>query len=297
MNRSRMLTLAVVALILSVGVTYLTYRVLSARLQPPEETTQIVVAAEKLALGSRLTEKDVRLSPWPKGTPLEGSFQDPKAVVDRAILVNLLPNEPILESKLLPKEAGAGLVAVIPEGMRAVAIQVNDVIGVAGFVIPGTKVDLILTGTPPEAMQGGKGDEMATKIILENLQVLAAGQNVQQDVNGKPQTVQVVTLLVDPEQAQKIALATGDGRIQLALRNPIDKEQVDPPMIRKSALYAETIAEAPPKPQPVVRRAAAPRRPPPVVEAPPPPAPPRVIEVEVIQGSKRATETFEKTKP
>ena len=122
-------------------------------------------------------------------------------MVGRGVIVQMFPNEPILESKLAPREAGAGMAVAIPDGMRAVSIQVNDVIGVAGFIQPGSRIDLILTGIPKEGM------EMASKIVIENLQVLATGQNVQQDANGKPQTVPVVTLLVTPEQAEKITLA------------------------------------------------------------------------------------------
>ena len=130
---------------------------------------------------------------------------------------------------------------VIPEGMRALSIQVNSIIGVAGFISPGARVDLILTAVPPKDVKGAKLDEMGSKIILENLQVLAAGQNVQRDVERKPLTVQDVTLLVTPDQAQRIALATGDGRIQLALRNPMDKLAAEPDLVVRSALMRPTM--------------------------------------------------------
>jgi len=162
-------------------------------------------------------------------------------------------------------------------------------------------VDLILTGVPPQSVARGTrrspDDQMASKIILENLQVLAAGQNIQKDVDGKPQTVQQVTVLVTPEEAEKIALATGDGRIQLALRNPLDHKSEDPPLVFKSALYeGSEILEA--KPQPKAPPASARRARPPVVRqvaapSPPPPPPPKLFTVELIQGSKRATQDFE----
>jgi pilus assembly protein CpaB len=299
MNRNRMLVLAVIALLLSGGVTYLAYRVVQTRLQPRAETTGVVVAAQKVALGARLTEKDLTLAPWPKTNPLEGAFQDPKVLVGRAVLVSMQPNEPILESRLAPKEGGAGLQAVIPDGMRAVSIQVNDITGVAGFVGPGTRVDLILTGTPKGA------DETASKIVLENLQVLAAGQNVQQDANGKPQTVGVVTLLLTPDQAQKVTLATTDGTIRLALRNPLDQAIVDPPATPRSVLYRGSTGkvEALPKPKTAgaevaVARKAAPRPAAPVAAAPAPPPPQsRVLNVEVIQGIKRGNASFEEKLP
>lgn len=305
MNRGRMLILAAIALILSIGVTYLTYRVLQTRLKPSDETLSLVVATKKLSLGTRLTAEDVKAAQWPASVPIEGAFQNTESVIGRAVLISMEINEPLLETKLAPKEGGAGLIVAIPEGMRALSIQVNNVIGVAGFVLPGTRVDLILTAVPPKgvATRAGRStseEEMAAKIILENLQVIAAGQNVQQDINGQPQTVQVVTLLVTPEQAEKVALATGDGRIQLALRNPLDLESVDPPVVFRSSLYdgskAEQAPKPAPRPSPTTRRAA-----PQVVHvATVPqiqPAAPLVLNVELIQGAKRVTETFEEKKP
>ncbi len=313
MNRRLMLIVAVLALLLSGGITYLTYRVLQTRLQPPAVTDKIVVAAKKLDLGTRLKKEDVRLVEWPKSTQLTGSFTDIAAVTDRALIMPVQVNEPILESKLAPKEAGAGLSAVIPEGMRALSIQVNSVIGVSGFVLPGSRVDLILTSVPPPDVKGAKGNETASKIILENLEVLAAGQNVQRDVDGKPQTVQDVTLLVTPDQAQRIALATGDGRIQLALRNPTDKETVNPPLVVRSALFEGPVAPGAEKstresaaekraikPPVSAKRAVAPKKPAPVQAAavtPPAQPPPRVLVIELIQGSRRAKEIFEEATP
>jgi pilus assembly protein CpaB len=307
-----MLVLAVIALLLSAGVTYLAYRLIQSRLQPTTQTVDIVIATEKLPLGTRISEKHVKLSPWPKAAPLEGCFTDMSQVLGRGVLVDMQPNEPILESKLASREAGAGLSVAIPEGMRALSIQVNSVIGVTGFVQPGSRVDLILTTTPPRTLRDKKAnrnikgfmeDEMGSKIILENLQVLAVGQNVQRDVEGKPQSVQEVTLLVTPEEAEKIALATGDGRIQLALRHPLDNEKVDPPLVFRSALYEgpnakkvpkDGIQQDEPEKEPPVRRRVVTK-----VEAPPPPVvqPPKVVAVELIQGAKRATESFQEKKP
>ncbi len=312
--KQRMLILAVLALILSAGITYLAYRVLQTRLQPPEATAKIVVAAKKLDLGTRLTKEDVQLADWPKSAPLEGSFNSLDDALDRALMVPVQTNEPILNSKLAPKEAGAGLMALIPEGMRALSIQVDSVIGVSGFVMPGSRVDLILTAVPPPDVEGAKADETASKIILENLEVLAAGQNVQRDVDGKPQTVQNVTLLVTPDQAQRVALASRDGRIQLALRNPIDKEAAEPPLVVRSTLYEGPTMDDPKKPRqpkataadrPAAAKRAAAKPAAPRVKAPPapkaavapPPPQPRFMVVELIQGSKRAKETFEEQAP
>ena len=293
MNRTRMLAVASVAFVLSVVVTFLTYRMLRDRLQPAEEMTTIVTAAQKIPLGNRLTEADLRVSAWPKTVKLEGSFQDPKQLIGRGAIVAMLPNEPILEAKLAPKDGGAGLATAIPDGMRAVAIKVNDVIGVAGFVVPNTHVDVILSG----AVEG----QEVSKIILENVLVLAAGQSIEQDPNGKPMQVSVITLLVSPEDAQKLALATGEGRMQLALRNPLDQDKNNPQLVGRMALYAGTLVS-----QPLIlpvsgtgtkarvnvtgpaRRRPSPPKPVAVALALPP-APlkpePRIIEVQLIQGT------------
>src|SRR5262245_3218299 len=155
MNRTRMLMLASVALVLSVVVTFLTYRLLRQRLQPPDEMTTIVVATQRIPLGKRIVAEDLRVAPWPKAAVLSGSAQDPVTFIGRGVMVPMEANEPILETKLAPKDGGAGLVTTIPEGMRAVAIRVNDVIGVAGFVVPGSHVDVILSGSPA---QGGANE-------------------------------------------------------------------------------------------------------------------------------------------
>jgi pilus assembly protein CpaB len=302
-----MMAFAVVALILSLGVFFIAYRILQQRIQPAEVTTKIVVAAKKLDLGHRISRDDVKLVDWPRGTPLEGSFHDIDLVVDRGTMAPLQLNEPLLETKLASREAGVGLMTIIPEGMRALSIQVNSIIGVSGFVLPGSKVDVILTAVPPEGVQGARGEEMGSKIILENLEVLAAGQNVQRDVAGKPQTVQDVTLLLTPDQAQRVALATGDGRIQLALRSPMDKNAAEPPLVVRSKLYEGPTMERPgektdvqPPPAPagtaaVKRPAAAPARKPAVAVTKP--LPPRMVEVELIQGAKRTSGSFEDKPP
>src|SRR5262245_37258413 len=154
MSRSRMFILAAIAFMVAVGVTLFTYRALRDRLQPTSDTTEIVVAARSVALGARLSEADLRVAPWPRAVRPEGSFQKISDVVNRGVVVAMVSNEPILESKLAATGSGAGLMAVIPDGMRAVGVKVNDVIGVAGFVVPGSRVDVILSGSP------GKNNEI-----------------------------------------------------------------------------------------------------------------------------------------
>jgi pilus assembly protein CpaB len=248
------------------------------------------------------------MAPWPRAVPLQGSFQRISDVVDRGVIVNMVANEPILESKLAAEGAGGGLTATIPDGMRAVSVAVNDVIGVAGFVLPGSRVDVILSGSPTD-----KNNIEISKVILENVQVLAAGQNVTTDNNGKPQNVQVVTLLVTPEDSQKLALASVDGRIQLALRNPLDLDRANPEAIRREGLYGASSgtpgASSAPAPAPAPRRAQTrapapkPVPPPPapvvavVAPPPPPPPPPPKLELQLIQGTRSDRLTFESDAP
>jgi pilus assembly protein CpaB len=288
MNRTKLLFVGLVALVLSGLVTYVIYLELSARLVPTvEDPDQIVVAVEKLQLGTLLETHHLRTAPWPKGVEIEGSFGTVEEVLGRGVVVPVLPNEPVLESKLAPREAGAGLTSAIPQGMRAVAVKVNDVVGVAGFVLPGTRVDVIVTGTP-----AGEKNRQVSKVILENVQVLAAGQNVEQDARGEPKSVQVITLLVSPKDSQKLALASLEGDIRLALRNPLDLDQTDPAPFISNALYFNPSSQAaPPKVVRAVRKK---------VIKPKPVAPPKepVVEhhvVELIQGGERANHSFQKS--
>ncbi len=290
MSRLRVLVLAFVALVLSAVLTAVLYRQISSRMasdSSKSEGNQIVVAAERLPLGTLIEAQHLRLAPWARAVPLEGSFQTPEEVIGRGVVVPMLQNEPVLESKLAPRGAGAGLTTAIPAGMRALSVKVNQVIGVAGFVLPGSRVDVIITGSPDKSSAGE-----VSKVILENVEVLAAGQNVERDAQGKPQNVQVVTLLVTPEDAQKLVLASTDARIQLALRNPLDLEHADPDAVHRAQLYSKP-SSVPPE----VEQAAPVRRIVRKAPPPPPPPPPKKYEVEVIQGTARSTVTFEEKKP
>jgi pilus assembly protein CpaB len=296
-----MFLLAAVAFLVAVGVTAFTYQALQRKLEPTEDSNQIVVAALPVNVGAKLTEADLRIATWPKAAPIQGSFSKVSDVVGRGVLVPMVPNEPVLDSKLAGSGEGAGLTSTIPDGMRAVSVKVNDVIGVAGFVLPSSRVDVILSGSP-----NAEGRVEMSKVILENIQVLAAGQNVATDDAGKPLNVQVVTLLVTPDQSQTLALAQVDGRIQLALRNPLDLQETNPTAVRREQLFngGKSTALAPPTPLPApapVKRAAKPAPAPapvaaaPVIEAPklPIPVAPRKIEIQTIAGSKIDKVIFE----
>ena len=268
-------------LAIAVVVGLLTARFVYKRLQqasagPTVVTTgQIVVAAAPLSLGSRLRAEDLRLIAWPAGTALAGAFSRGEDCVDHALITAVVENEPILAAKLAPKEAGAGLPAVIPEGMRAVSVRVDDVVGVAGFVTPGTMVDVQVTFDSGGAAAAGG----VTNTILQDVRVLAAGQKVEQDKEGKPETVSVVTMLVNPEQANKLTMASTNGRIHLALRNTIDTKLVESPPVYMSGL----LGGRPPQPAPKAKTK---------VKATPPPPPLPPLVVEVIRGDKKDTATF-----
>ncbi len=240
----------------------------------PVVVNHVVVAAAQLPLGTRLQPQHLRLVSWPAGDPMPGMFTRIEDCLNRALIASVVENEPLLEGKLAPREGGAGLSVTIPEGMRAVSVQVNDVIGVAGFVTPGTMVDVLVTGSA-----GGQGGgNKVTRTILEDIKVLAAGQKLEQAKDGKPQTVPVITLLVTPEEANKLTMASTEGRIQLALRNTLDREKAAPPPVYQASLFTG----APPAP---VRQAR-------VRNLPPPPPPEEPYAVEVIRGNKREVARF-----
>jgi pilus assembly protein CpaB len=236
----------------------------------------VVVAATDLELGSELRPDDLRVVDWPSSAVPAGAFSNPEEVIGRGLIMPVIQHEPILPMKVAGKDAGAGLPVVIPEGHRAVSVRVNEVIGVAGYVLPGTRVDVLATASPTESRA-----DTTTKVVLSNVQVLAAGTKMEQDgEQGKPMAVNVVTLLVTPEEAERLTLGATEGKIQLALRNPLDTTMPDTPGIRPAAL----LGTAPPP-----RRATrGPRRPvATVAAATPAPAPAPEPTVEIIRGDKR----------
>jgi pilus assembly protein CpaB len=280
MNRNRALIALVVALVIAVFASRFVYRQMQkATAVKPIAVSHIVVASRPLALGTPLTAQDLALITWPNGTPLQGSFTRIQDCIGRSLITPISKNEPILEAKLAPREAGIGLPAAIPVGMRAVSVRVDDVVGVSGFAMPGTMVDVMATGTPQ-----GVSDSL-TRTIIQDVRVLAAGQTVEQDKQGKPHTVGVVTLLLTPEQADQLTMVSTDSRIHLALRNTIDTKVVKSEPVFKSPLLLG--GGAPP-----VHRSGGrpgPRRTVRVREKPAAPAP---YVVEVIRGNKKTDQSF-----
>jgi pilus assembly protein CpaB len=193
-----------------------------APLEAAEPARTVIVAARDLPAGSVVKREDVEAVEWPGSAIPEGFATQPGDVVGHGLIVEVRKNEPILGWKLADKEAGGGLSITIPAGLRAVSVEVDEVIGVAGFVLPGTRVDVLAT-----VMPGTDRRETTTRIILQNVRALAADQRYQQDLEGEPQYVTVVTLLVTPDEAEALTLASTEGRIQLALRNTLDSEEIE----------------------------------------------------------------------
>jgi pilus assembly protein CpaB len=246
--------------------------------------TFVAVAARNLPTGSRITEADVKLVAWPARSPLAGAFSEPKPIVDRGLVAAVAANEPFTESKLAPIGSGAGLPPSIPSGMRAMSVKVDEVIGVAGFVVPGTRVDLVVTlrGT-------GQAEEPMSRTVVSNVLVLTAGTKFDQEQakDGKAQPSTVVTLAVSPADAERVALASSEGKISLALRNPLDVAATETAGVAVGALRLG-VGSAP-RPEPVPAKPATARRPVAVV-APPAPAPSPVYTVEIIRAAKRGEE-------
>lgn len=280
MNRNRLLIGFAFAMVLAFGASAFVYHAFrqASAAPAPVVTQKIVVADGVLPLGTLLDASKLKTIAWTASEPMTGMFTKIEDVAGRALITSVAENEPILEGKLAPREAGAGLPATIPAGMRAISVAVNDVIGVAGFVTPGTMVDVLVTGVVGGGTQSGNTSNV-TRTILENVRVLAAGQKIEQDREGKPETVPVITLLVAPEDAGKLAMASTQGKIQLALRNTVDIKATNPSPVLESALFS---SGAPP----VVEHVAAPRK---VIIATPPAVP---FTVEVISGGKRETKSF-----
>lgn len=280
------LGVALVAALAASYVAYITLERVSAQQAGPD-TVPVVVAAREVPLGTLITAEHVRVVAWPATSPVQGAISRLEDVVDRGAVFSMATNEPVTEAKLAARGSGSGLPPTITPGMRAISIRVNEVVGVAGFVMPGSRVDVLVTIEPPN-QTGQRASE--TRIVTSNVQVLTAGTRIDQDTaqaEGKPIAASVVTLLVSPEDAERIALAQNEGRITLTLRNPMDTATAETPGAKMASLLGVQTDNAP---APQAARPRAPR----VVSAPPPPPPPapKPYTVEAIRGAKRTEEVI-----
>jgi len=271
----RRLSLALfVAFVLSAGATYLLYsRIKSERAANPL-TIRVVAAVDQLAAGTPIGPGNLKIVDWPASIPLTGSFSKPEQIIGRSLIYPVSPNQPVVENDLAAPGSGLGLSVKIPDGMRAISVRSNDVVGVAGFLYPGSHVDVLLTYRPDNA------PAPLTQTILQDVTVLTAGQTLEPDPKGKPQTVNVVTLLLGPRDAQKLVLATQQGSVQFVLRNGADQSKPEEKPVLASQLIADV---APPEPKPHVAATHA---------SPKPARAPEYYTVETIAGDKHTVEKF-----
>ena len=285
MNRSKRTAIVLGVAVLMAAIASLgVYRIVKAMPARAAEITTVdaVVAAHPLTLGTRLTADHVKVVQWPAGSPVPGAFTKVEDVVNRGVITAVAENEPLTETKLAPLEAGAGLPPSIPPGMRAISVKVNEVVGVAGFVVPGTRVDVMVTLSDRQRDQ-----DSLTRIVVSNVQVLTAGTRYDQEKakEGTPMPSTVVTLLVTPDDGERVALAASEGQLMLSLRNPLDTDQTATKGVRVGGLFGQQAPAPAPKPAGVRAKAA------PVKAEPAPAAPaPKAYTVEAIRGAKRSEE-------
>jgi pilus assembly protein CpaB len=293
MNK-RLLSVLAFALAVSGGAAFVLYQLISSKMTvgaapAKPATTKILVAARNLEMGALIQDKDVITQDYL--TPPAGILIKKEDIVGRGVTAPIHQDTPFYETALAPKGAGAGFAATIPEGMRAFAVRVNEVVGVAGFAIAGMRVDVLVAGSPP----GGTTVGNITRTLLQNIQVLSAGQNYQKDAEGKPVLVSVVNLLVTPDQAEILNLATQQ-TIQLVLRNPTDKEVVKTPGAATASLFTGTSIKLPKFSMGDASEGSdVPRKPrtepaPPV--APTPASKPQTVRIEVFEGTRKSESTF-----
>ena len=273
MNRTRLLMIGVLALALGFFASVYVYKNLQSKTGGGTEPgVEVIVAADDLQVGARVEEHDIRVIKIRKEDLPPGAPRRRADVLGHGVIIPIAKGEFILPNRLAGENAGAGLPSLIPPGMRAVSVRVNEVVSVAGFVTPGTRVDVLLTGTP------GTGGDQETTTVLQNVAVLASGHTLERTATGEAQNTAVITLLVSPDDAQRLTLASSQGHIQLALRNPLDTKQDEFPSSNSRGLYKGTAAVAPPVKAPIVHTI--------VKKAVPTPPPSTGVSVEIYQGDK-----------
>lgn len=274
-NTALVLGLAVIC-----GIAAATLAVQYVQRLPPQlvqaPTRQVAVALKDLPVGSMLRAEDVRLVRWPEEALPPGYYASVNDVVGRGLTIPVRANEPLMAGKLAGKGEGGGLPVLIPDGMRALSVSVSQVIAVAGFVIPGSRVDVLLTID--------KEGDPETRLFMQNMTVLAANQSIVQDTTGKPQNVSIVTFLVDPDQAEKLTLATREGSIQFVLRNRADVAEAETRGAQRADLEGTARRRAPTATRSVSVQAPARTQ-------------PREMVVETYRGGVRTLSTFSNDNP
>jgi len=273
-------------------------RYLSSAQAYSKNFNRVAVAKVAIPLGTKIIAEQVMVVQFPRESTPDGAFETPEKLAGRVAITNIAAREPITEARLAPEGTAGGLSAVIPEGYRAMTVKVDDVVGISGFIMPGTLVDVVVVIDP-----GDRGSQdPISKIVLQNIKVLANGQNIDKpESEREPNSVKAVTLQVTPEQAEKLALAATEGKLQLVMRNSIDQGDEQTTGIDKRTLLGGDRAvpapepgslksEQPAAPKPVVRRVRAHPEPRPALSAPSPQAP--RTSVEMIEGAKKRSVDF-----
>jgi pilus assembly protein CpaB len=298
MRNKRFFIVLVGALLFGLLAAFSVSRYLSSAQAYSKNLTRVAVAKVAIPIGTKIISEQLMVVQFPKESTPDGTFESPDKLVGRVAVTNIAPREPVTEARLAPEGTSGGLSAVIPEGYRAMTVKVDDVVGISGFIMPGTLVDVVVVIDPEE--RAGMQDPIS-KIVLQNIKVLANGQNIDQPENQRDaNSVKAVTLLVTPEQAEKLALAASEGKLQLVMRNSIDQGDEQTTGMDKRKLLGGDRATPAPEPgslkseqpnqgqKPVSRRI---RTEPKSVAQVPAAAPPRAS-IEMIEGAKKRNVDF-----
>jgi|SRR6185312_16099835 len=279
MNR-RFIPVLLFALVVSGAASFLVYHFVLTHVQAastkPVPRQKLLVASHNLEVGALIQDADLKWTQSADAIP-DGVINDRQQAIGRGVVSTIYEGEPISSARLAAKGAGAGLAAMIPVGERAVALKVDQVVGLAGFVVPGMRVDVIIAGNASPT-PGAEG--VLSRTVLQNIEVLSAGQKIEKSTDGKPEQAQVVNLLVTPDQAEILSLASNETKVQLVLRNPLDTKEEATHGTSVAALFGVT-------PAPVLAVAAPPRRPAPLPRQPDAPT------VEVFNGTKRSEQKLD----
>ncbi|MFN2533395.1 MAG: Flp pilus assembly protein CpaB [Pyrinomonadaceae bacterium] len=246
MRNKRFLIVLVGALIFGILAAVSVSRYLSSAQAYTKNLSRVAVAKVAIPVGTKIIAEQVTVVQFSKESTPDGTFESPEKLVGRVAVTNIGPREPITESRLAPEGTAAGLSAVIPEGYRAMTVKVDDAAGISGFIMPGTLVDVVVVIDPRE---GSGMQDPISKIVLQNIKVLANGQNIDKPKDEREaNSVKAVTLQVTPEQAEKLALATNEGKLQLVMRNSIDQGDEKTPGVNKRGLLSGEPATQTPEP-------------------------------------------------
>ena len=301
MRNKRFFLVLVGALIFGVLAAVSVSKYLSSAQAYAKNLNKVAVAKVAIPIGSKIIPEQIMVVQFPKESTPDGAFDSPEKLAGRVAVMNIGAREPITESRLAPEGTAAGLSAIIPEGYRAMTVKVDDAAGISGFIMPGTMVDVVVVIDPRE---GSGMQDPISKIVLQNIKVLANGQNIDKPKDEREaNSVKAVTLQVTPEQAEKLALASSEGKLQLMMRSQIDQGDEQTPGVNKRGLLNGDRATPAPEPgslkseqpksesKPAVRRSAA-FAPKPVTAAAPAPQPTPRASVEMIEGAKKRSVEF-----